>query len=247
MREKVEELCDDVDPEAVKNLIVVLDELAKNAIKANHKHLLLRQKMLETLRREAGLGEEEALLRVSEICEDTENYNNYLDNHPELSKGLSEALAAILRQESIWIDLRNKKHSGEQLTEKDHERLNGTDDFRKIYREVQGRRVYVEFRASRNGDNLWIEIINAAPIIRRDLERIEDKRLQFKKHRDQGTEYEFFLTAMDNSEGGSGFGYATIDTHLSSLGIEPLSALRIISVHSTNVMLNVDLAGLKEA
>ena len=248
LREKLGELLTDVPEELVQVLSVVVDELAKNAIKANHKHLLIRRRIVDALRASAGLRQEEALLRATEICGDTASYNEFLDEHPEVAEGLTTELGQILRQESIWIDLRNKKHSGQAQSDEDTRKLAGTVDFRTIYREVQGKRVYVEFRASRTDDQLWMEIVNAAPIIRHDLERIEEKRQLFKTHREAGTEYEFFMTAMDNSDGGSGFGYATIDTHLASLGLEPLDALRIISLHSTNAMLHLNLAQLpKEA
>ena len=248
LRDKLAELLADLPAGLLETLGVVLDELAKNAIKANHKHLLIRHRIVEGLRRDAGLNLEEAQLRAAEICEDTVNYNEFLDEHPAISAGLTGELAGILRQESAWIDLRNKKHGGQAVTEGDNERLSGTGEFRAIYREAQGRRVYVEFRASRTNDQLWIEIVNAAPIVRRDLERIEEKRQAFKVHRDAGTEYEFFMNSMDNSDGGSGFGYATIDSHLANLGVEPLDALRIISLHSTNVMLHLNLSDLpKEA
>ncbi len=244
LRERLAELAPEAPADRIDHLLVVLDELAKNAIKANHKHLLIRKRVVEHLRQNAGLPPDEARLRAADICEDTSTFNEFLDEHPEVTEGITAELANILRQESIWIDVRNKKHSGQALSPEDQAKLRTTGEFRQMYRDADGNRTYVEFRASRSGSDLWIEIINAAPIMRRDLERIEEKRRRFKVHRDAGTEYEFFLTSMDNSDGGSGLGYATIDTHLAGLGVEPLEALRIISLHSTNAMLNLSVGRL---
>lgn len=51
---------------------------------------------------------------------------------------------------------------------------------------------------------------------------------------------------MDTSEGGSGLGYATIDTHLVNMGLDPDTALYILSMHNTNIVLNLDLNRMRE-
>ena len=224
-----------------KSMESILDELSKNAIKANHKHLLIKKRITGFLTEEGLTPVAEIPARLDQICSDTRQYNEFVSEHPHVLEGLSEELSRILRQEAVWIDLRNNRKSEEDLTPEEEAKLKETNDFREIYREVKGKRVYVEIRGSRTDKNLWVEIINTAPILERDLGRIQDKRNEFRKHREAGTEYEFFLNAMDTSDGGSGLGYATIDTHLSDMGLEPLDALTILSLHSTNIMLNIDL------
>jgi len=227
----------------MKSLESIIDELSKNAIKANHKHLIIRQRILEHLKRDQQT-QEDAESALNEICMNMTRYNEFLNKHPEILGNITEKLAKILRQESLWIDYKNNRAAERAPTEEEKKRLDGTLEFKAIYSKVKGRKVYVEIRASRSDQLLWLEVINAAPILESDLKRISEKRNAFKKHRDAGTEYEFFLNAMDNSDCGSGLGYATIDTHLSDMGLEPLEALTVLSMHNTTVMLNIDLRKL---
>ncbi|HMU84224.1 MAG TPA: hypothetical protein PKE49_12875 [Leptospiraceae bacterium] len=227
-------------------LISVLDELAKNAIKANHKFLLIRRKMREHFRKE-GLELAEADRRMESICADAASYNEFLDQHPGLLDGVQPHLRDILNQEALWINVRNNPERTEAVIAKEKEAMKKTKDYRNLFRDVRDRRVYVEFRASVKPPHLWVEIINTAPILNRDLDRIREKREEFKKHREANTEHEFFMNHMDTSDGGSGLGYATIDTTLASLGHEPLDALYILSLHSTNVMMNLDLGRMAQA
>lgn len=224
----------------------ILDELAKNALKANHKFLLIRNRMYVLMHRE-NESPDRTWGMVNEICNSTTNYNAFLRDHKELLTGLTEELTRILRQEAIWIDIRNKKYEhGRSISDRDRELLKKTPEFLAIFNDVKRRRSYVEFKGSRAGNSLWIEIINNAPMLQSDMDRIEIKRKQFKAHRDAGTEYDFFLNEMDTSGGGAGLGYATIDSHIAGLGIEPLDSLQIISLHSTNILVNLDLNKLRK-
>ncbi|MCE9597108.1 MAG: hypothetical protein K8S54_03995 [Spirochaetia bacterium] len=226
-------------------IVSVLDELSKNAIKANHKFLLIRRKMVEYFRKQ-GLDDVKSRQKAEELCTDAASYNEFLDAHPELLEGISPSLREILNQEAMWINLRNQER-GEDTAAKEREAMRKTKDYRNLFRDVRGRRVYVEFRASVKPPHLWIELINTAPILNRDLSRIREKREEFKKHREAGTEFEFFMNHMDTSDGGSGLGYATIDTNLASMGQDPMDALYIVSLHSTNVMMNLDLEKMAAA
>ncbi len=240
--EKLEPLLPEGYKDHIKGIESILDELSKNAIKANHKHLIIRKRIAAFMEKNPGAVEHE----LDDICMDMSLYNDFVREHPDVLDGITEELSALLRQESVWIDFKNKNKPREEMTEKEKELLDSTRDFKSIYSEVKGRRVYVEIRASRSGNSVWIEIINTAPILKRDLDRILEKRDAFRAHREAGTEYEFFLNAMDHSDGGSGLGYATIDTHLSDMGLEPMTALTVLSLHNTTVMLNFDLSKMKK-
>lgn len=224
----------------VPQIISVLDELTKNAIKANHKYLLVRRRMRELFNSQ-GLDAAQADRKVEEVCDDAAGYNEFLDQHPDLAEGVGKNLREILNQEAMWINLRNNAVAPD-FKAKEKEAMGKTRDYRMLFRDVREKKVYVELRASSKFPHVWIELINTAPIMNRDLDRIREKRLEFKKHRDAGTEHEFFMNSMDTSDGGSGLGYATIDMTLSSMGLEPLEALYILSLHSTNVMMNLDLS-----
>ena len=227
----------------ITNLDGIIDELVKNAIKANHKHIIIRERIYSFLKKENT--ETEAKQKTIEICKDMEKYNNFLSEKQDLLLNITDDLSNILRQESHWIDYKNKKNKSGTITEKDRVSLFGTDNFKKIFRNSLGNKIFVEFRAAKIHQLLFIEVINTAPILDHDLERITQKRLEFKKHQDAGTEYEFFIHSMDNSDGGSGLGYATIDSHLSAMDLEPLDSLKVITLHNTTIMVIIDLNKLK--
>lgn len=239
--EKLEALLPENHRDQVPQLISVLDELTKNAIKANHKYLLIRRRMRDLFNSQ-GLDAAQAETKVEEVCDDDAGYNEFLDAHPDLVEGVGKHLRDILNQEAMWINLRNAAPGNPETSKKEKEAMGKTRDYRSLFRDVRDRKVYVELRASAKFPHVWIELINTAPILNRDLDRIREKRTEFKKHRDAGTEHEFFMNSMDTSDGGSGLGYATIDMTLASMGLEPLEALYILSLHSTNVMMNLDLS-----
>ena len=239
--ERIGALLPENQQDQVPQIISVLDELTKNAIKANHKYLLVRRRMRDLFNAQ-GLDAAQADRKVEEVCDDAAGYNEFLDQHTDLVEGVGKNLRDILNQEAMWINLRNAAPGGPDAAAKEKEAMGKTRDYRKLFRDVREKKVYVELRASAKYPHVWIELINTAPIMNHDLDRIREKRLDFKKHRDAGTEHEFFMNSMDTSDGGSGLGYATIDMTLSSMGLEPLESLYILSLHSTNVMMNLDLS-----
>ncbi|MBI3396592.1 MAG: hypothetical protein HY042_12195 [Spirochaetia bacterium] len=235
-------------PEAALHLVgigSIVDELAKNAIKANHKFLILRRKIREWFLSH-GHGPDEAEMLRDQTCEEVVVLNDFVQAHPEVLEGALLELRTILNQEAVWLEIKNKlrREKRRQMTREERTKLAGTKAFRANFQEIRRKRVYVEFRAAVTGGQLVIEIINAAPILQRDLERIYDKRAEFGKFRKLGTEWEFFMNNMDTSDGGSGLGYATIDSILSQMGFDPEKSIMILSLHNTNVILNLDMVVL---
>lgn len=215
----------------------ILDELSKNALKANYKFILIRNRIIAFLEKE-GLSGAELSDRVEEICNDIARYNEFIAEHPEILDGMTEPLRAIIDEEAKWVKIVNQhKEKREPITEEERQKyIRSPAPYAEIYDAVRERRVYLEIRATFKEPFFWLEVINKAPILTRDLDRIYAKRNEFKNHRDAGTEYEFFLNNMDTSDGGSGFGYATIDSQLAELGLEPLDHLVILPLHNTNIV-----------
>jgi hypothetical protein len=77
------------------------------------------------------------------------------------------------------------------------------------------------------------------------LNRIYEKRDEYKMYRQQGREQDFFINNIDTSDSGFGLGYATIDSFLANLGLEPENAITIISANNTTAMLTIPLAALR--
>ena len=221
-------------------IVSILDELVKNAVKANHKHILIRDRIAEALIAD-GLDAAGVRNQVTDICEDTYNFNKFVAEHPAVLDNIGTDLSRILRQESVWLNLRNKNlRFVSQLSAEEKEKIRATEEYSRIHQRLKSHEFYVEIRTKRNDDLLWVEIINTAPILDSDLKRLQEKREIFKTHRENGTEYEFFMNQVDTSEGGSGFGYATIDTQLANMGLDPMDALFVISLHGTNAMLKLN-------
>ena len=77
------------------------------------------------------------------------------------------------------------------------------------------------------------DVVDLYPLIRECLTIVEPQAA--------GREIDFFLGHMDGSEAGAGFGYATIDSQLIQMGQDPNQALLIVPLHSTNIMLTINL------
>ncbi|MBE7439016.1 MAG: hypothetical protein HS115_11215 [Spirochaetales bacterium] len=209
----------------------IVDELAKNALKANYKYVLIRRRIQEKADPD----------QMEPICEDALRYNEFLDRYPELTRDLTGDLRRILDQEGLWIKERNRRNEEKAPADKDMEKLSATDEYRAMFREVREARIYLEIRLTLRQNLLFIEVINRAPILFADLNRIHDRRAEFRKFQAAGREIDFFLGHMDGSEAGAGFGYATIDSQLIQMGQDPNQALLIVPLHSTNIMLTINL------
>ena len=91
-----------------------------------------------------------------------------------------------------------------------------------------------------------MEVTNSSPILESDLRRIYEKRDEFRKCREEDRQQEFFLNNLDTSESGFGLGYATIDSYLTDLGLEPYSTIQIIAAADTTVILSLPILFLRE-
>ena len=237
---KLEEMSPSI-PAFRRALESILDELAKNALKANYKFILIRNRIMARVEQE-GISGRQLRDRVEEICNDIARYNEFIQEHPDILENITEPLRAIIDEEAKWVKIVNeRKEKREKITDEDKKFVRAPSPYAEIYDAVRERRVYLEIRATYRAPFFWLEVINKAPILSRDLDRIYAKRNEFKSHRDAGTEYEFFLNNMDTSDGGSGFGYATIDSQLAEMGLEPLEHLVILPLHNTNIVTTLNI------
>jgi len=209
----------------------IVDELAKNALKANYKYVLIRRRIQESADAESH----------GSVLEDAMRYNEFLADHPDFAQGLTADLRRVLDQEGLWIRERNRRNEDRAVAAADEEKLKATDDYRAMYREVRDSRIYLEIRLTLRQNLLFIEVINRAPILFSDLDRIHDRRAEFRRYKEEGREIDFFLGHMDGTDAGAGYGYATIDSHLIQMGQDPDRALVILPLHSTNIMLIINL------
>jgi hypothetical protein len=112
-----------------------------------------------------------------------------------------------------------------------------------LERRVMGVRVIIEVDDS----YVYIEVTNNAPMMEKDLSRIYDKRDEYKVYRDEGREHEFYLNNLDTSDSGFGLGYATIDSFIGGMGLDPFKTIQIIAASNTTVILSLPIEVLKSA
>jgi hypothetical protein len=215
------------------NFLTCIDELIKNAVKANYKFVLIREKIEEHLKNSSNPEK----LTIDDILKDRELYNQYssdLIKLPEITKVVRTALT----QESKVISLKTKAAKEKRkYTEEEKTEILGFKELLDIQRKVKKYGARVQVRVNEIFNALNIEIMNNAPILNSDLERIHKKRKEFKNYADRGEEMMFFIENMDEADAGAGLGYATIDAGLRELQTDPFDIVSIISVTNTTILL----------
>lgn len=229
------------------DLFSCVDELVKNAVKANYKYILIVSRLRQHLEAQnPGISTEELNAKVNELLKDRQSYDQFATDL--LSKeDLSEIVRKILNEESSYINLKNKAYrESRNLSEEEKKKMDLLINLQTIREEMLKENIRVILKVEADESYLYIEVTNTAPILSKDLKRIYDKRDEYRRFRDEGREYEFFLNYIDTSDSGFGLGYATIDSFLCNMGLDPDKTLRIIAASDTTVLLNIPLDPVRE-
>lgn len=217
------------------NLLTCVDELLKNGVKANYKYALIREEI------EKFLAENPSAPNIQQILSDRELYAKYVENYVDLPKIVARVRSAIT-QEAKLINMKMKAQNEKRsYTAEERQKMADASDLRYVRRLVLAYKANVHLRMKVFWGALNIEITNNAPIMNTDLERITSKRLEFKDFADRGEEAIFFINHMDDSDGGAGLGYATIDASLREMGFDPFEVVSLISLTNTTIVLRVKL------
>ncbi len=223
-------------------LFSCVDELIKNAVKANYKFLLIYENLFKNfLEQYPDKSSSDIKNEIFGIVKEQASYdfmaNGILEEH-EISKLVRE----ILSEEAHYLKIKNKAYAeNREFTKEEQDRVNSFSRINNIRKKLKEHDIQVVIKVQDDADYLYIEVTNTAPILTADLERIYNKRDEYKKYRDQGKEHEFFINNLDTSESGFGLGYATIDSFLANWGLNTDKSLRIISSIDTTVMLSLPI------
>ncbi len=233
-------------PEVTEDLFACVDELIKNAVKANYKFLLVADKIAEQLRQKyPGKTPEQIKQNIFEILKDRQTYDK-MASQIISNEFISERVREILSQEGRYLSIRNKAYAEKRdYTEEEKKKIAGLVEFLDIRRQLKEKDIKIILKIEGNEDFIYIEVTNTAPIMTHDLNRIYEKRDEYKVYRQQGREQDFFINNIDTSDSGFGLGYATIDSFLANLGLDPENSITIISANNTTAMLTIPLAALK--
>jgi len=251
-RNAILERVDDIFSEAgIKKLnddiFSCVDELIKNAVKANYKFLLIKDRIYDLLLKEnRGISGDEMGLEFEKIIEDRGSYDSIAQEI--LSReDISSRVREILNEEGKYQKIinrafREKRH----LQDEEKECIEELSTFNSIREKLIKNNIKILLKIQYSDDFIYIEITNTAPTLTKDLKRIYDKRNEFRKYRETGREHEFFINNLDTSESGFGLGYAKIDSFFSDWGLDPESTATIISSVDTTVLLILPLAELRK-
>ena len=215
------------------NFLTIIDELIKNAVKANYKFVLIREEIERYLNNSTNPEK----LTIDDILKDRVLYSKFASefiNLPEITKVVRKALT----QESKVISLKSRAEKEKRkYTPEERADILGFTELLDIQRKVKKYGARVQVRLNEIFNALNIEVMNNAPILNTDLDRIYNKRKEFKAYADRGEEMMFFIENMDEADGGAGLGYATIDAGLRELKTDPFDIVSIISVTNTTILL----------
>lgn len=211
-----------------------LDELLKNAIKANYKYALVCENIEQALARRKLPEKPPDLLRHRK------SFNTYATLHGSVETA-SGIVRKALTQEYYLMNFRNKARKEKRtMTTEEIGRLRQFKELIHIRKLLRQYDLKVHLRVEVFGNFLEIEVVNNAPILDADLKRIHEKRERFNELAERGEELLFFTEFLDESESGAGLGYATIDASLRAMNLDPLATLNIFSLINTAVSISID-------
>jgi hypothetical protein len=222
-----------------------VDELIKNAVKANYKFVLILDKMYQIIKeQDPSLSDKEVKSQIDEIVRHKEKYDKMADKIVK-ENDVSKTVRKILNEESKLLKIKNKKYQeNREYSEEEIEEINSFENVNMIRRELEARDIKIIMKIELENDFLFIEVTNTAPIMGEDMRRIHSKRDEFKTYLGTGREYEFFMNNLDTSESGFGLGYATIDSFLYDLGLDPYQTIQLLAASDTTIILSLPVGPL---
>jgi hypothetical protein len=228
-------------------LFACVDELIKNAVKSNYKYLLLRDEIHSKFgliwpdKTEGEIDED-----IDDLVKIPDRFNRIAEEILD-SSNVSSVVRELLNEESRLLTIKNRAYAeGRRYTAEEKALIGGLENINRIRAAIRERNIRVILRIQVDEHYIYIEVTNTAPILKRDLNRIHDKRDEHRRYRDAGREHEFFVDNIDTSESGFGLGYAKIDVILNSWGLGEMNPITIISSINTTVMLTLPLEELRE-
>ena len=224
-----------------------VDELVKNAVKANYKFVMIVNYLQKIIASEnPTLSQEAVFEKVDDIIKHRETYDSEAAIAIKNEK-ISSFVRETLTEEGMHIRIKNKAYEQHRnLTSDEIEKLKNLHKINMVRRELDEHNVKVLVSFEVDAGFIYIEVTNTAPILESDLNRIYAKRDEFRNFSQQGKQQDFFLNNLDTSESGFGLGYATIDSYLTDLGLDPYQTIQIIAASDTTVILSLHLDVLRD-
>jgi len=223
-----------------------VDELIKNAVKANYKHLLIVDALQRQFQSQyKDKSDEQIKEYIKDILKDKIKFDT-LATIVLKKEDIGIKVREVLNQEGTFLMIKNKAYEEKRALSIDEiELIKKLRLFVALQNKLKEYDIRIILKIELRDDFIYIEITNTAPIISQDLQRIYSKREEYKKYKLAGREYEFFINNIDTSDSGFGLGYAKIDSYLYNLGIDAEKAVTVISINNTTAMLSIPVDILK--
>ncbi len=228
------------------NLFSCVDELVKNAVKANYKFLLIRDRIYRQLSEEyPDKPGTDIASEINDIVKVQESFDHIAKDIINTGN-ISHLVREILNEEAKYLNIKNRAYrENRNYTDEEQNVITSLKLLNSIKKKIRENGIRIILKIEADEDFIYIEVTNTAPILSADLHRIHEKRDELKKYRDRGEEHLFFINNLDTTESGFGLGYAKIDMILHDWGLEPQRAAAIISSIDTTVMLTLPVAQLR--
>lgn len=207
-------------------IITCIDELIKNAVKANYKYMVMLERPT-TLRanRPQGIDGQKSI-------------------HPSHTEDpvISRKVREILNEQARFNDIMDRAYNeGRPLTDVERLALLEFTVYNAVSAQMRRNNITAAMTLVIDEDTLHIHISNTAPIIESDLARIHEKLRCIRKLRSEGREHEFFTHNLDTSQAGFGLGYALIDSCCHQMDVDTEDALAIRAGTETAIEIDIPL------
>ncbi len=230
-----------------EDVFACIDELIKNAIKANYKFITILKSVEKQLIKEESKDSNPD--KVKEKIYDLIRKPSVYEKMVTLIKkyeDISVEVREVLNEESKYINIANKVYREQRdKTTEEKQVLLQLNKLKNIRKEINEMNISTLLKLENNGHSIQIEVTNTCPILEKDLERIHKKREEYKNCWQAGRECEFFVNNIDTSEAGFGLGYAKIDSFLNNMGLNTDNAVKISSSKSTSAKVSIPIDKLK--
>lgn len=225
-----------------ENIFICVDELIKNAIKANYKFILIVDKLYEEERdSHPELDEKEIWQNIWSILRNRDAFDCAAEKIVE-QYGLIDTVRQVLREESQLLRIKDRISLSErEFTAEEQSVMHSLTLLGEVKEKLRKNDVKVLLKIEDDDEYIFIEITNNAPILDEDLQRIYEKRDEFKPYRTSGREHEFFINNLDTSGGGFGLGYAVVDASIQAANYDPEHVVRILAASDTTVLVAIPL------
>lgn len=228
-----------------EDVFVCVDELIKNAIKANYKFMYVLDQLLVKYREDQpDVPEEELQNQIKAVLRDKSSFDIIA---PEIYReyNIVERVQRVLKEEAEQIKIKDRAYMADRdCTESEIETIKKLKKLAELKTKLKKNNIKIFLKIESDEEFIFIEVTNTAPITDMDMHRIHEKRDEFRKYRIEGREFEFFVNNIDTSESGYGLGYATIDSSLANLGLEPEDSIKLLAASDTTVILSFPISDL---